>query len=79
MNLPVQNNDIPMCRRLRTKQSFMHAVGDDSWKTGESSTSSYWCLRTMGAHGPDEGFVHPRQCKDGRGCYEGAQQINSGT
>jgi hypothetical protein len=73
MNLPVQNAEIPMCRRLRTKQTFMHADTEVSWKTGESATATYWCLRTMGAHGPDEAYVHPKECKAGRTCFELAQ------
>lgn len=71
MNLPVQNQQPQVCRRLRTKQAFMHASSDEpAWQSGESLTATYWCLRTMGAAGPDDAYVHPHACREGRTCFE---------
>jgi hypothetical protein len=70
MTLPIHNPEIKVCRRLRTKQAFMHSGTDAPWQNGTSITAAYWCLRTMGAAGPDEAFVHPRDCREGRSCYE---------
>ncbi|HEY1686965.1 MAG TPA: hypothetical protein VGG19_19545 [Tepidisphaeraceae bacterium] len=73
MNLPVNNSVPQVCKRLRTKQAFMHSATEPAWQEGKSTTAAYWCLRTMSPAGPDEAFVHPRDCKAGRGCYENVE------
>ena len=58
-----------VCRLLRTKSSFgseQHA----SWQRGDSSTDVFWCLNTMEAFGPDDGFAHPHECTGGRACFQ---------
>ena len=70
MNLPIHDEQPQICRRLRTKQAFMHVDSDEPWHAGTSNTAAYWCLRTMGSAGPDEAYVHPHACRPGRGCFE---------
>lgn len=58
------------CKYLKTKQSFMHSVEDsERWRTNKSSTSQYWCVKTMGVTGPDDAQVHPEECQEHRRCY----------
>jgi hypothetical protein len=58
------------CRHLRTK--MMHVTSD--WEThaadNPSASASYWCLRTMGPAGPDDGPVVLGDCRSGRSCFE---------
>jgi len=63
-----------VCRFLRTKTGFGASVGYTSWKTGESSTASYWCLRTMNTIGPDEHVVHAQRCCSGRSCFHSEEE-----
>ena len=71
MTLPVHNPEVlNVCGRLRTKQSFAHMDDAAPWQAGQSTTAVYWCLRTMGHAGPDQAFVHPHACREGRACYE---------
>lgn len=59
------------CAHLRTKVGYTpFPEGKDIWRIGDSSTSTYWCLKTMGAVGPDENFVAPEICQKRRCCYE---------
>lgn len=57
------------CRFLRTKTGFGASIGYTPWRTGESSTASYWCLQTMKSCGPDDALVHPEKCCAERSCY----------
>jgi len=58
------------CRHLRTKMMFV--VNDWEERAGEypSSTASYWCLKTMGPAGPDDGVADLAGCRSGRGCFQ---------
>lgn len=60
----------PVCRRLRAKipPSSWEELGTP-WEHGEASNATYWCLDTMDAAGPDDGFVHAHVCRSHRGCY----------
>ena len=77
MMLPVNQSGsskpVPaVCRMLRTKMAFGLYEGEDiePWENGTSSTAVYWCLGTMQTAGPDDQFVHPENCREGRGCYQ---------
>jgi len=59
-----------VCLNLRTKNAFGANVGYLPWQTGESGTGTYWCLKTMQTAGPDDGLVHPQECKVGRSCFK---------
>jgi hypothetical protein len=58
-----------VCRYIRTKTAYGNAIGYQGWQRGDSSTASYWCLQTMGASGPDDHLVEPKQCLPGRVCF----------
>jgi hypothetical protein len=61
-----------VCRLLRTKQSYAGYSDEDAtpWQLGASTTAVFWCLQTMGHAGPDDAFVHPNHCQQGRSCFE---------
>jgi len=58
-----------VCRYIRTKTAYGNVIAYDGWQQGGSSTAAYWCLQTMGASGPDDQLVEPRQCCVGRSCF----------
>lgn len=59
------------CQCLRTKNPYgMTAQGVENWIPGVETSSTYWCLRTMGPAGPDDHYVHLSRCVPGRACYE---------
>lgn len=69
------------CPLLRTKTMRLSPdyrrpsdVGDD-WMP--STTSIFWCLKTMSVKGPDEDDCHPFSCRDGRACFKGPRTIES--
>lgn len=58
------------CNSLRSKSSygtFDHFAEEMHELVG--STTTYWCLKTMGKAGPDEHFVHGSACVEGRTCW----------
>jgi hypothetical protein len=67
----VESEALQVCCLLRTKTAFGNFVGNlHSWRSGNSTTAVYWCLRTMETAGPDDGYVHPHNCREGRVCFE---------
>lgn len=60
-----------LCKFLRCKSAFGAIEDNTEWQLGTSTTEVYWCLATMEAFGPDDGYAHATVCKDGcdRGCY----------
>ncbi len=62
------------CASLRSKSSYGH-FGDFHEEMVEmmGSTTTYWCLKTMGKAGPDEHFVHRTNCLEGRSCWESCE------
>jgi hypothetical protein len=59
------------CSSLRSKSSYA-AFGDFGEEHAEllGSTTTYWCLKTMGKAGPDDHYVHRSICVEGRSCWE---------
>jgi hypothetical protein len=58
-----------VCRFVRSKGAGV-AYGDPvRWENGFFPTAVFWCLRTAGPVGPDDGFVHPHVCISGRECF----------
>jgi hypothetical protein len=59
------------CSALRSKSSYA-AFGDFQEEHTEllGSTTTYWCLKTMGKAGPDDHYVHRSICQEGRSCWE---------
>lgn len=72
-NLPIAGAGL--CRLLRTKTAFgtMQPGGPD-WRTGESTSAVYWCLRTMETFGNDGRLAHPHACLEGRACFASEQR-----
>jgi hypothetical protein len=63
------------CPCLRTKNPYGTTPQNvESWVAGVETTSSYWCLRTMGPAGPDDHYVHLARCVPGRKCYEAPEE-----
>jgi hypothetical protein len=59
------------CQCLRTKNPYGFTPQNaEEWLPAFHTSSSYWCLRTMGPAGPDEHYVHLSRCTPGRTCYE---------
>jgi hypothetical protein len=59
-----------LCRYLRCKSAYGAVEDNTEWQLGTSSTETYWCLATMEAFGPDDGYAHASTCESGeRGCY----------
>jgi len=63
-----------LCKYLRCKSAYGAVEDDTEWQLGTSSTEVYWCLATMEAFGPDDGYAHATVCQGGgaRGCYRRA-------
>jgi hypothetical protein len=50
---------------------YVYSDGGDDRDAGDSDSSSYWCLTTMRAIGPDDDLVDGRECRNpSRSCYE---------
>jgi len=62
------------CASLRSKSSYGH-FGElqDEMVELMGSTTTYWCLKTMGKAGPDEHYVHRSACLEGRSCWESCE------
>ena len=63
--------DTKFCRFLKAKNPFgtLEGGGND-WYTYDDGNTIYWCIKSMGAGGPDNGPVDPRMCISGRKCYK---------
>ena len=61
---------LAFCTNLATKRSFVSDAPPATYMTEETATTGYWCIRTMGPIGPDDGFVCPGDCGAHRACYE---------
>ena len=62
----------PPCRHLRHNGSYIFTDGlsDDTEYEGSSSTT-FWCLKTMKSFGPDDDFVGRDDCRRAdRSCHE---------
>ncbi len=62
------------CASLRSKSSYGHfgELHDDMVEM-MGSTTTYWCLKTMGKAGPDEHYVHRSVCLESRSCWESCE------
>jgi hypothetical protein len=64
--------DTPVvCRWLRAKGAWVPYGEPVTWEAGYISTAIFWCLGTADVLGPDDGFVHPHACVQGRACFCG--------
>lgn len=59
------------CRFLKAKNPFGTLEGGQhEWYTYDDANTIYWCVKSLGAGGPDDGPVAPRLCIAGRKCYK---------
>lgn len=63
-----------LCPALVMKQMLTNSL-DEVVTDGREwpGDGYYWCLRTSRNVGPDDELVHPRDCRIGRGCWDGPQ------
>lgn len=68
MNQPSPPKTSP-CRFLKAKNSFGMVESGEHWHGIEDPSASYWCVKSSGPVGPDNGMVGPKQCITGRKCF----------
>jgi len=62
--------DIQLCRHLKGKNPFGTLEGGNQpWRVTDDPNTIYWCVKSMGAGGPDNGPIDPKLCQAGRVCY----------
>jgi hypothetical protein len=67
----VRGKSKKFCRFLRGKNAFGSLEGGENpFFEFDTGTTIYWCLRTMGAAGPDNGLAHISTCSnEERNCF----------
>jgi len=71
--LPVVDNPTMPCRNLRNNGMYLHTGGGGNpvSEPDESSSTVYWCTKTMTGFGPDDDMVGWLDCRDSsRSCYK---------
>ncbi len=58
------------CRHLRTKMMSVVMDWDEHAAEYPSTSAAYWCLKTMGPVGPDDGPAELDDCRAGRPCFQ---------
>jgi len=59
------------CIHLRRKSMYIvQAQSEDNPLYTNDMAEPHWCLKTMGIYGPDGDLVDPKECREGRECYE---------
>ena len=68
----IQPNNTPFCRFLKAKNPFGTLEGgNQEWFTYDDANTIYWCVKSTGAGGPDNGPVAPGLCcRSERKCYK---------
>jgi hypothetical protein len=65
------------CKHLRSKMSHIPDQNNsERWRSSDSKTAQYWCLKTMMSAGPDSGLVAPNECQEQRICYVDKNRID---
>ena len=54
---------------MRAKGAWAPYGEPVTWEAGYIATATFWCLGTADVIGPDDGFVHPHVCVNGRACF----------
>jgi hypothetical protein len=62
--------DPGFCTNLRTKGYFLTDASPATHLAEDRPTTGYWCLRTMGPIGPDDGYASAQACGSHRSCHE---------
>ncbi len=58
------------CYYLRTKAFYVSKTYGLPFLEENRLTEHYWCVKTMGATGPDDMPVQPGECLTSRPCYQ---------
>jgi hypothetical protein len=58
------------CRYIKSKNSFGMLEDGSNWSGIEDPNATYWCNKSAGPVGPDNGIVGPKTCMKGRKCFE---------
>lgn len=69
MNNLENKSNSPPCRYIKAKNSFGLLEGAENWSGIEDPNATYWCNKSAGPVGPDNGIVGPGTCIDGRRCF----------
>ena len=59
-----------ICRFLKAKNSFGMLESGAEWHGIEDPNTTFWCIKTSGSVGPDNGVVGAKTCVEGRSCFE---------
>jgi hypothetical protein len=70
-NLPVVDQELPLCRSLRSNGMYVFADGENSDPAKDYDDTAYWCLKSLREVGPDGELVGADVCRSAeRSCYE---------
>ena len=71
MSLIMEKSSTRLCRFFRAKGPYGPLEGGGNrWLLLDDADTIYWCIKSTGAAGPDNGLVDPSLCAQGRVCYE---------
>lgn len=59
-----------ICRFLKAKNSFGMLEDGNSWQGIDDPNTTFWCNKSSGPVGPDNGIVGAKQCVEGRKCFK---------
>lgn len=60
----------PICRFLKAKNSFGMLEEGNNWRGVDDPNTSFWCIKSSGPVGPDNGVVGSKHCVEGRKCFK---------
>jgi hypothetical protein len=73
----MDNKANEVCCFLRARNPFgMMEGGEHPWRFMDDANTIYWCIKSAGAAGPDNGLVGINNCIAGRSCYKSMDSIN---
>ncbi|TRX60079.1 hypothetical protein FNH22_08495 [Fulvivirga sp. M361] len=63
--------DNKRCRFFRAKSPYHGAIsgGDPIIGLNDDNLANCWCVKTQGPAAPDNGYVAPALCIEGRTCF----------
>ena len=69
---PLENN---FCKFLKAKSPYGPVEGGENpWYLLDESNTIFWCVKSAGAAGPDNGLVGPAACQAGRKCFRAKEK-----
>jgi len=68
---PIKPQKVDLCRYLKARNAFGTTEGGENpWYVLGDASSVFWCVKALGAGGPDNGPVEASRCVAGRSCYK---------